>query len=230
MSEKYIKNITLLGNENYNKIVSKTVAVIGVGGVGGYAVEAFARLGVKRILICDNDVVDKTNINRQIIALASTIGKKKVDVAKKRIKDINKDIEVITVDKLYNEATKELLLKNKVDFVVDAIDSLTSKWTLIKSCLDNKIDFISSLGMGNRLDPTKIEISSLDKTINDPLAKRLRTMARKEKYDLSKINCIFSKETPVLKVSPPSSIIFNPAVAGLYCAYYFLNLYLKLNN
>ena len=222
----YTRSEQLLGEDILNKIKGMCVAVVGVGGVGGFATEALARLGVGKLVIIDKDVVSITNINRQIIASKETLGKPKVSIMKDRIRAINQEIEVVSYLDNFDASKASLILENGVDYVVDAIDSLSCKWDLIKLCLDNKIPFISSLGMGNRIDPSQIKITTLDKTSNDPLAKKLRLMARKENYDLGKINCVFSSEIPRVNLRPPSSIVLTPSVSGIYCASAFLNFVL----
>ena len=231
----FLRNEMLLGKQVSDNIRNKCVFICGCGGVGSYAIEAVARMGVNKIIICDMDVVDVTNINRQVIATNSTIGKSKVDLEEERIKDINPNCEVIKINNKFSSLIYKDLDEYNIDFIIDAIDTITCKWELIKYAIERNIDIISSLGMGNRMDPTKVYITRLDKTENDPLAKKLRSMARKEKYDLKKVNVVCSKELPI-KVGivndegttmkdkyPISSMMMVPATAGIYCAYYFLN-------
>lgn len=235
MSERFLRNQLYYGKdfcENFKKI---KVCVVGLGGVGGYAVEALARLGIEDFVIIDKDKVDITNINRQIIALTSTIGKEKTSVIKERILDINPNAKIKEYCTFLNKDNLNIILDENVDYVIDAIDTITVKWELMKLCLDNNIEFVSSMGMGNREDLTKIKLTTLDKTDYDPVAKKLRYFARKEERvkDLKKINVVFSSEIPkkqtkivekdgntMKEVLPPSSIIFTPAVAGLLCASY----------
>lgn len=235
MDNSFLRNELYFGEEKCNKLKSIKVCVVGLGGVGSYAVEALARLGVKNFVIVDKDKVDTTNINRQIIALESTIGKEKCEVVKQRIIDINPKANVVAYPIFYNKDNSDIILKEKVDFVIDAIDTISCKWELLKMCLDNDIKFISCMGMGNREDLTKIHITSLDKTNYDPVAKKLRELVKKDGRirDMKKIKVVFSSEIPkkqnkiveregktFKEVCPPSSIIFTPSVAGFLCAYY----------
>lgn len=235
MSERFLRNELYFGKEKSDKFKKIKVCVVGLGGVGAYAVEALARLGVEDFVVIDKDVVDITNLNRQIIALESTLGRDKSEVVKERILDINPNAKVNNYSMFYNSESRDIILNEKVDFVIDAIDTITCKWDLIKLCLDNNIKFISSMGMGNREDLTKIDITTLDKTSYDPVAKKLREFVRKEnrEKEIKKINVVFSKEIPIKQqkvvkedgkilkeVCPPASIMFTPSVAGMLCAYY----------
>ena len=154
----------LLTNEEINAIRSKTILIIGIGGVGGHALESVVRMGVNNIIIVDNDVVDITNLNRQLISLNSNIGEKKVEVAKKRILDINKDCNVITIDRFITEENISDLFKYHIDYVIDACDTLEIKKQIIKICTKNNIKFISSMGTGNKFHPELLELTTLDKT------------------------------------------------------------------
>lgn len=235
MSDRFLRNELYFGNEICDKLKNIKVCVVGLGGVGSYAVEALARMGVENFVIIDKDKVDITNVNRQIIALESTIGEEKTKVIKERILDINPNAKVKEYFTFLNKENINVILEEKVDYVVDAIDTIVCKWELIKLCLDNGIGFISSMGMGNREDLTKINITTLDKTSYDPVAKKIREFVRKENRfkDMKKINVVFSSEQPkkqtrvvekegktMKEACPPSSVIFTPSVAGLLCAYY----------
>lgn len=235
MSKRFLRNELYYGKELCEKLKKIKVCVVGLGGVGGYAVESLARLGVENFVIIDKDSVDITNINRQIIALTSTIGKEKVKVIKERILDINPSAKVKEHCAFLNKDNLNIILDEKVDYVIDAIDTITVKWELMKLCLDNNIEFVSSMGMGNREDLTKICITTLDKTSYDPVAKKLREFVRKDNRsnDMKKINVVFSSELPkkqtkiieregktMKEVLPPSSVIFSPSVAGMLCAKY----------
>ena len=235
MSERFLRNELYFGKDKTYKLKNIKVCVVGLGGVGAYAVEALARLGVENFVIIDKDKVDITNLNRQIIALTSTLNRNKTEIVKERILDINPNAKVKEYCLFLNAENKNIILDEKVDYVVDAIDTITCKWDLIKLCLDNNINFISSMGMGNREDLTKINITTLDKTNYDPVAKKLREFVRKENRlkDMKRINVVFSSEIPKKQSNiiekegnttkekcPPSSIIFPPSVAGLLCAYY----------
>lgn len=228
------RNEMLLSKEVCDSIKTKTVLICGVGGVGGFAAESIARLGAGSIILIDKDVVEKSNKNRQIIALDSTIGKSKVDVMKNRIIDINKECKVIAINDFFDRRLYSMLKNYRIDYVIDAIDTLSPKWELIKFCLDNNIPFVSCLGMGKKLNPMKVTITTLNKTEIDPVAKKIREFARKDRIDLKKIKVVFSSEVPAKDVvkeegetikdkNPISSSVFVPAYAGILCGYEFLN-------
>ena len=235
MENKFIRNKLFLGEDICKKISNLSILVVGCGGVGGYAIESLARLGVANFTLVDNDVVDLTNFNRQIIANDTNLNKSKVEVFKERILDINKNAVIDCKNIIYRKENEEFIFDKHYDFVIDAIDTLSLKWELIKTCLENDIKFISSMGMANKKDLTKVEITTLDKTVNDPVSKKIREFARKDKVNLKKIPVVFSRELPykqnevinansnILKERiPPSSIIFVPATAGLLMGQYIL--------
>lgn len=232
---KFIRNELLLGKDLCDKLSSASILVVGCGGVGGYAIESLVRLGVSNFTLVDNDKVDETNFNRQIIATNENLGKDKVEVCKERILSINENAIVDCKNVLFNKDSEDYVFDKKYDFVIDAIDTLSLKWELIKLCLIKNIKFISSMGMGNKLDLTKIEITTLNKTFNDPVSKKLREFAKKDGIDTKSIPVIFSKELPhrqnvvidekgetIKQRIPPSSIIFTPSVAGLLMGQYVL--------
>ncbi len=223
----------LIGKENINKLQNCTVAVFGLGGVGSFALESLARSGVGTLIIVDFDVIDPTNINRQVLALNSTVGKKKTEVAAARIKDINPQCKVIEYPTFINKDSLPEILDHKIDGAIDAIDVLTSKWELIKQLQAKKIPFISSLGMGGRMDPTKVGVTTLDKTSYDPLARSLRSLIRKESGSM-KFPVVYSSEQTAnitgtnpegntrKEKHPIGSSIFVPATAGLVAGSYIL--------
>ena len=171
---KFSRLEKIIGKDNLDKLKDKSVLVLGCGGVGGYVVEALVRSGIGTLVLVDYDKVDITNINRQIIALDSTIGEYKVDVLEKRIKDINNKCNVIKINKFIETTNLEELFKYNIDFFVDACDTVSVKKGIIRECIKRKIKFISSMGTGNKLDPSKLEITDIRKTVNDPLARILR--------------------------------------------------------
>ncbi len=208
----------IIGEEYIKKIQKKTIAIVGLGGVGGYVVETLIRNGIENIIIVDNDEIDITNKNRQIIALDSTIGLKKVDIFEKRIKDINKNVNVIKLNLFLNEETKKELFKYDIDYVIDACDTVSTKIMLIRECINRNIKFISSMGTGNKVDPYKLEITKLKNTINDPLAKVIRHEINKLNISLD-INVLSSKELPKkIKNRTPSSYSVVPNIAGIFIA------------
>ncbi len=226
MNEIYTRVINLIGNEKWQKLQNKTVLVAGLGGVGGYALEALVRSGIGRFIIIDKDTVDITNLNRQIIATQDTVGKNKTDIFEERIHRINPLIQVIKITEFLDEDNLQEIFSYGVDFVVDAIDTMTSKISLWKYCQKQQIDFIASLGMARRFDPTKLKITTLKKTENDPMAKALRSIARKNELSLD-VPVVFSTEKPLeesksLK-SNLGSMMFVPASAGIMAAYFVVS-------
>lgn len=206
-------------------IKNKTILIIGLGGVGSYALETLARTYFNKLIIADNDTIDISNLNRQLMSNIDNIGKYKTDIWEKRIKKINPNCKVIKITEFITKDNLDKLFKEKVDYVIDACDTLETKKEIIKYCLQNKIKFISSLGMANRVDATKVKFSYLDKTAYDPLAKKLRLLLRKENIK-GKIPVIYSDEIP-LKTSKLGSIAHVPAIAGLLCTNYIINDILK---
>lgn len=238
MLHQFSRNELVYGPEGTEILKNSTVAILGIGGVGSFAAEALARTGVGTLILIDKDVVDITNVNRQIHATLKTVGRSKVEVMAERIADINPHCNVIQKHMFYNDETAETLFQeHQIDFFVDASDTITFKIHLIKQCLRRKIKFISSMGAANKLDPTKFEIADIHKTSYDPIAKIIRTKLRKEKIS-GKVPVIYSTESPVigredtLKVVgkedseirkqqlPPASNAFVPSVAGLIAASY----------
>jgi len=219
--------IKLIGKENFEKVKNLKILIVGVGGVGGYVVESLARCGVETIIIVDPDRIDRTNINRQIIATETTIGRKKVEAWEERIKEISKTCQCIPIAEKINEDTIHLLKEHKPDFVVDACDDINAKKLLIKECIKENIKLISSMGTGKRLDPSKLEITILNKTSYDPIAKEIRKYLNKEKIK-GKLPVISSTEQPV-KTEKIGSNAFVPATAGLLAASYVINELIKEN-
>lgn len=206
----------MLGEEAVNKLKKSHVAVFGVGGVGGFTVEALARAGVGKITLIDSDTVSVSNINRQIIALISTVGKYKTEAMKERIADINPECEVITVNEFYSEENPIDL--SSFDYVADCIDSVKSKLHLVSEAKAKGINIISSMGAGNKLDPTRFKVADISKTHTDPLAKVMRTELRKNGVNHLKV--VFSDEPPINPMGErtPGSVSFVPSVVGLIIA------------
>ena len=220
--------IWLLDNK-LNVIKNKKILIIGLGGVGSYALETLARTYINKLIIVDNDKIDISNLNRQLMTNIDNVGLYKTDVWFDRIRKINPDCEVIKITEFITKDTLSLLFKDKVDYVIDACDTLETKKEIIKYCLKNKIKFISSMGMANRVDASKIKISYLDKTCYDPLAKKLRNLIKKENIK-GKIPVVYSEEPP-LKNSKLGSISYVVGTAGLLCTNYVINDILKeVNN
>lgn len=212
----------LIGEQNLTKLNNAKVIVFGIGGVGSYVVEALVRAGIGEISIVDFDIVDITNINRQIIALNSTIGKKKVDVMKERILDINPTIKVHTYDAFISPDTINKFDFSTYDYVVDAIDNVTGKLLIIEKCKEHNTNIICSLGTANKLDPSKLLISDISKTHTCPLAKVIRLELRKR--EIKHLDVLFSTEVPIKSDSNVlGSISFIPSSAGLMIASKVIN-------
>lgn len=196
----------------------------GIGGVGSYVVEALARAGIGHFILVDHDIIEETNLNRQIIATTSTIGKPKVEVAKSRILDINPSANVETYQEFFTKETKKIL-DNSISYIIDAIDTISAKIELVLQANDLQIPIISCMGTGNKLDPTKFEVTDIYKTSICPLAKVVRRELKKRNIPALKV--VYSKELPIImknrenettKKQTPGSISFVPSVAGLILA------------
>lgn len=216
MKEQFSRTAQLLGNENVEKLFSKHVIVFGVGGVGGYVVEALARSGIGKISIVDNDVVNESNINRQIIALHSTVGMQKVEVLKNRILDINPECQVFVYNQFFLPENSKDFDFSIYDYVVDAVDTVTAKLEIIKKSKESNVPVISSMGTGNKLNPMGFKVSDISKTKVCPLARVMRNELKKR--GISKVKCVYSEENPVIQTQTPASVAFVPSVAGLLIA------------
>lgn len=202
-------------------IKDKTILIIGLGGVGSYCLETLARTYFEKIIIVDGDKIDISNLNRQLMTNIDNIGLYKTDVFEDRIKKINPECEIIKISEFITKDNLNLLFKENIDYVIDCCDTIETKFELIKYCLQNKIKFISSMGMANRLDSSKIELTDLSKTCYDPLAKKLRYLIKKENIK-GKIPVVCSKECP-LKQNKLGSIAHVVATAGLLCTNHVIN-------
>lgn len=211
----------LIGRKNVEKLNNKKVAIFGIGGVGSYVVEALARVGIGNFILVDSDDVSITNINRQIIATNRTIGEPKVEVAKERILEINNKAKVEIYKEFFTSNTKGIL-DDSISYIVDAVDTVSSKIELVVRANKLDIPIISSMGTGNKLDPTRFEVSDIYKTSVCPLAKIMRKELKKR--NISKLKVVYSKEEPIkTSISEngkivPASISFVPSVAGLIIA------------
>ncbi len=241
MLHQFSRNELAIGTEGIDLLKNTTVAILGVGGVGSFAAEACARSGVGRIILVDKDNVDITNINRQLVAYMSTIGRSKSAVMKERIADINPDCEVTDMHMFYTEETYEQFFAMNIDYVIDASDTIIYKIHLMKECLKRGIKIISSMGAANKTDPTRFKIVDISKTHTDPLAKIIRTKLRKEDRITKGIPVVFSDESPIVvredvvgtvgkpdatirkAKMPPSSNAFVPSTVGLICASWVIN-------
>lgn len=231
----------LIGNDGLNKLRKSKVIVFGVGGVGGFAVEALARAGVGEITVVDNDTISLTNLNRQIIATYDTIGKAKVEIIKERIQSINKECIVITNQIFVSNDNIEEIIPKDIDYVIDAIDTVSAKLGLAEYCYKNNIKIMSSMGTGNKLDPTQFKVSDVFKTKVCPLAKVMRCELRKRGVDRLKV--VYSEEMPLKPKSEyssevkgtakrpvPGSMPFVPPVAGMIIAGEVIKDILGINN
>lgn len=214
----------LIGCDNIQALTNKSVFILGIGGVGGYVCEALARSGVGRLILVDSDIIDITNINRQIIALHSTIGRKKVDVMKERVLDINPNCEVEVYD-MFLDSDLSILNQESVDFVIDCCDTVSTKKNIISYCTSRNISFVTCLGTAKKLDPSLLEITDLSKTYNDPLARILRKYVKDSRIT-SKVPVCFSSELPA-DVKDLGSTAFVPSSAGLLIASYVIKCFLQ---
>jgi tRNA threonylcarbamoyladenosine dehydratase len=233
MLHQFSRTELAVGEEGLDILRNSTVAVLGIGGVGSIAAEALARSGVGRIILIDKDVVDITNINRQIHALLSTVGKPKAELMKNRIADINPECDAIALRMFYTEETYEELFQYPLDYVLDASDTVSYKIHLIKECLKRKIPVISCMGAANKMDPSRFQVADISKTTVDPIARVIRQKLRKDGIHKG-VKVVFSTEEPLLpreditqKIvpenapeirkaqNPPASNAFVPPVAGL---------------
>lgn len=222
MKEEFTRTAMLIGEESLEKLSSCHIAVFGIGGVGGYVAEALARCGVGEFDLIDNDTVNITNINRQIIATHDTLGRYKTEVMRERILSINPDAKVNVHNTFYMPENSAEFDFTKYDYIVDAVDTVTAKIEIIINAKKAETPVISSMGTGNKLDPTRFEIADIYKTTVCPLAKIMRRELKKRGVD--KLKVLYSKEEPIKQQTEvgtkptPASISFVPSVAGLIIA------------
>lgn len=233
MLHQFSRTELAIGPEGLEVMKNSTVAVLGIGGVGSIAAEALARTGVGRIIMIDKDVVDITNVNRQIHALMTTVGQPKAELMRDRILQINPECDAIALRMFYTEETYEQLFQYPLDYVLDASDTISYKIHLIKQCLQRKIPLISSMGAANKMDPTRFQVADISKTTVDPMARVIRHKLRKEGIKKG-VKVVFSTEEPMKPrvdvtqrivpenapeirkaQQPPASNAFVPPVAGL---------------
>lgn len=215
MNDQFERSRLLLGEEALERLREKTVAVFGIGGVGGYVAEALARTGVGTLHLIDNDRVSTSNINRQVIALHSTVGRYKTEVMRERILDINPQAEVIIHNCFFLPENADSFIFSGYDYVVDAVDTVTAKLEIIMRAKEAGVPVISSMGAGNKLDPSLFEVADIYETSVCPLARVMRRELKKR--DIKKLKVVYSKEEP-LKQRIPGSVAFVPSVAGLLIA------------
>ena len=231
MSNKFSRTEVLIGTAAMKKLAGSSVCVFGAGGVGSYAIEAIARAGVGRITVADFAAVDETNINRQLIALESTVGIPKAEVVADRCKDINPDIKITIYEKFVNADNIPEIIPQDTDYIIDAIDSVGSKLDLIEYADKNNTPIISCMGTGNKLHPENLKISDIFKTSMDPLARVIRSELRKK--GIKKLKVVWSDEAPAITGDDlpenkdgkkvPASISYVPSSAGLLMASAVIN-------
>lgn len=232
MLDFLVRTELVIGRDGIDKLSNAKVAVFGIGGVGSYAVEALARCGVGKLVLVDCDTIAPSNINRQIHALHSTVGQPKVEAMAKRVRDINPDIELILHEEMYVPEKRYELIKEDYDYVIDAVDTVTAKIDIIVACKEMGIPVISSMGAGNKMNPTEFQVSDIHKTSVCPLAKVMRLELKKR--GIKNVKVVYSKEEPVRpkhedvelkkentnlrKRFIPGSISFVPSTVGLILA------------
>lgn len=222
---RFQRERNLIGEENFKKLKESNVIVFGVGGVGGFVVESLVRGGIGKLTVVDFDSIDITNINRQIIATDKTIGKNKVQVVVERMKEINPDLIIRGIKEKYSNETRELFFDEDYDYIVDAIDIVTSKLDLVEMAKEKNISIISSMGTGNKINPMMLEVADINKTSVCPLARVMRKELKKRR--INKLKVLYSKEKAIKpsnvennreKSVNVGSISFVPSVAGLIIA------------
>ena len=218
MNNIFDRSIGLLGEDNFNLIQDKVIAIFGLGGVGGTCLEALVRTGFLHFLLIDFDKVDPSNLNRQILYTKKDIGRNKVEAAKERILAINPEADI----QIFNLKAQDFDFNQKIDFIVDAIDDVNGKLFILKNAQEKNIPHIMSLGMANRFDPSKVKIAKLNQTHNDPLAKKLRYMVKKQGLNTSNINVAISEELPQKNGEILYSTMMVPSSAGLSLAKFIL--------
>ena len=229
MLNQFSRTELLIGKEGVEKLQKVKVAIFGIGGAGSFVVEGLVRAGVSNFVLIDNDIISLTNLNRQIIASHKTIGKNKVDVAKERILEINPEAKVNTFQEFFMPDSEKNIITEDLDYVVDCVDTVTAKLEIIMQCEKLNIPVISAMGTGNKLDPSRFEITDIYKTSVCPLAKVMRKELRNR--NINSLKVIYSKEEPIkptdysdmeeentAKKFVPGSISFVPSVAGLMIA------------
>ena len=221
MLNQFSRTELIVGKDGIKKLNNSKVVIFGLGGVGSFVLEGLARSGIGNFILVDNDTVDITNINRQIIATHKTIGKNKVEVAKKRILEINPDAKVIIIQEFFMPESEDFF-DESIDYIVDCVDTVTAKIEIILRAKKHNIPVISSMGTGNKLDPTKFEIADIYKTLVCPLAKIIRKELKSR--NIKNVKVLYSKEEPIKQEKIiegkkiPGSISFVPSVAGLIIA------------
>lgn len=232
MQEIFDREINLIGKDKFDILQSKKVAVFGLGGVGSYVAEGLCRAGIGKLILCDGDKIDKSNINRQLFALNSTVGKYKTEVAKERLKDINPNVEITLYTKKFDLHTVDEFDFSGVDYIADAIDTVTSKLLLIERAKAKSIPIVSCMGTGNKLSGEEFKISDIKKTEVCPLCKVMRKELKAR--GITNVDVLYSEEKPsravkgdlTLRKVPPASISFVPSRAGLSICEYIVHKFI----
>ena len=222
---EWLNRLELITGDKIQSLKNKHVLILGLGGVGSYATEAIARSGIGTVTIVDNDVIDITNLNRQLMTTINNIGNKKTDEVEKRLLSINPLLNINKIDETIMPDNIKILFQGKIDYVIDACDTLVTKQSLIKECKVRRIKLISSMGTANKVDPSRLKIMDLSKTTYDPLAKRLRKFVKDER--IKGKNIVVCSDEEGLKQKELGSTAFVPSTAGLLCASYVVNDILK---
>lgn len=219
MDERILR---VIPQDKYEIIKNLNVLIVGLGGVGGSAFEALVRMGIEHIVVIDNDKFDISNLNRQVLANIHNIGHFKANEAVLRAESINPDIFIESKVMFLDESNFKEIDISSYDYVLDCCDSVNTKLLLIKECLKNKVKIISSMGTGNRIDATKLQIANIWKTSGDPLAKKMRTLLKENRIS-KRVDVVYSTEVPVKVSNPVGSTSLVPNVAGYYMASYVIN-------
>lgn len=225
MSDIFERSKGLIGSELFEKLKGKTIVIFGLGGVGGTALECLARSGFENFILVDFDSVASSNLNRQILFTENELGNPKIEAAKARISAINKNVNIRAICSKISSNLPNFLDSYKIDFIIDAIDDVNGKISIIKYATDRNIPFIVSLGMANRLDPSKVYLTTINHTKDDPLAKKMRYILRKENVDLKKVNCVISSELPKKDGNKLNSMMMVPSSAGLNISYFVIEYF-----
>ncbi len=224
------RTLRILDHKIFENLQAKKILLVGIGGVGGSALEALVRVGFLNITIVDHDVIDKTNLNRQVITSNQNIGRLKVEEAKKRVLSINPNISIETFSIFLNEANIDEIFNIHYDYIIDACDTVSTKFLLIREAKKRNIKIISCMGTGNRMNPMELLITPLNKTYNDPLAKAMRSILRKNNLSLN-VPVIWSRELPIkTNTRSPGSMMLVPTTAGMLSVYFILDDIQKTTN
>ena len=218
MESRHDRLKSLIGENNLEKLKKSKVIVFGLGGVGGATIEALARSGVGEIAVCDNDIFEPTNLNRQVLATEKTIGKSKVEVAMERIREIDQNIKTTGYAIFYLPETAHQIPLENYDYIVDCVDTVTAKLHLVKRAKELNKPIISAMGTGNKLDPSKFTVADLSETDTCPLCRIMRAKLKKMEIDPKNLKVVFSPEQPIIKSRTPASNATCPLVCGLIIA------------